>query len=122
MAEHDDDLVYTCAAKILDATVNDCGVAEGKQRFESAHAAGLAGREKECGNVGFGSLVFGLSDQTRHRLELNSTTKATDPSPKTKTNYFVSAIVRKARSVYSRVICLRQFITKSVLSSGRALI
>ena len=28
---------------------------------------------------------------------------------------------RRARRVYSRVICLRQFITKSVLSSGRAL-
>src|SRR5437762_13663708 len=68
--------------------------------------------------LGLWSLAFELSTLERHHQRFESKdTKTKDPRPP----HYVVANSLNARSVYCRAICLRQFITKSVLSSGRAL-
>ena len=51
MAQHDNDLIDSAVAKVIDAGFNDSLVSEGKQRLEGAHAAGLTGGQQNCCNI-----------------------------------------------------------------------
>ena len=48
MSEHRYDLVYTTCAQIVDTRFDDCFVAKGKERLESAHAARFSGSQENC--------------------------------------------------------------------------
>src|SRR5882724_8267934 len=113
---HDyDDAFNSGCTQIVEATFNYRGVAEGKQRLERAHAARAPGSEKDRRYLIFGlwTLVFELWWPNAHVDEGDQRSKTEAQRPCSSFS---------ARSVYCRVISLRQFITKSVLSSGRALL
>ena len=123
LAQDDNNGLNTAAAHILDASFNYRFWSKGKQRLECAHALGTPGGEDYGSNLGgLWPWVFGLCHEVGIMVGLTQSPKSKDLSPKTKSkDQSVVASSCKARSVYCRVICLRQFMTKSVLSSGRAL-
>src|SRR2546423_6292625 len=53
MTNDDNNFIYGCVAKIVDAPFNDSGISEGEQRLKFPHAPRLAGRENDGSNFGF---------------------------------------------------------------------
>ena len=129
MRNHDDNFLDLSRAQIDDAAFNDGAITKRKQRLKGAHAT-RASRGED--NSGYFSHIQKLTTKAqRHKgltrkmlcglcafVVIRKSSRLFLGSSEAR-RFYNNA--RRARRVYSRVICLRQFMTKSVLSSGRAL-